>query len=166
MLFSRNISNNCFSVAAKCDKNLMTVSNLGVCFGPTLLRPEEETVASIMDLKFYNIVVEILIENYDKIFNTEPSVNHISEKPSPPTTGYTNNIGSTTNVDSTHLNSSNFVSHSGHTSPVNYMDNQEQQYVGNIRQYSSNNTNNISGVRHASNYSQPLMCVSTKNKNN
>jgi len=61
-----------FSVVLKSDKNLMTVSNLGVCFGPTLLRPEEETVASIVDLKFYNIVVEILIENYEKIFNSEP----------------------------------------------------------------------------------------------
>lgn len=54
-------------VAKKCDKNLMTVGNLAVCFGPTLLRPEEETVASIMDIKFYNIVVEILIENCEKI---------------------------------------------------------------------------------------------------
>ncbi|XP_017783186.1 PREDICTED: rho GTPase-activating protein 26 [Nicrophorus vespilloides] len=62
------------NVAAKSDKNLMTVSNLGVCFGPTLLRPEEETVASIVDLKFYNIVVEILIENYNRIFNSEPPV--------------------------------------------------------------------------------------------
>lgn len=50
----------------------MTIGNLGVCFGPTLLRPEEETVASIMDLKFYNVVVEILIENYEKIFKTKP----------------------------------------------------------------------------------------------
>ncbi|XP_058797448.1 rho GTPase-activating protein Graf-like isoform X1 [Phymastichus coffea] len=54
-------------VALKCDKNLMTVGNLAVCFGPTLLRPEEETVASIMDIKFYNIVVEILIENCERI---------------------------------------------------------------------------------------------------
>lgn len=45
----------------------MTVGNLAVCFGPTLLRPEEETVASIMDIKFYNIVVEILIENCERI---------------------------------------------------------------------------------------------------
>ena len=30
-------------VSAKCDKNLMTASNIGVCFGPTLLRPKEET---------------------------------------------------------------------------------------------------------------------------
>jgi spore maturation protein SpmB len=56
-----------YSVAAKSDKNLMTVSNLGVCFGPTLLRSEEETVAAIMDIKFCNVVVEILIENYEKV---------------------------------------------------------------------------------------------------
>ena len=56
-----------FSVAAKSDKNLMTVSNLGVCFGPTLLRPEEETMAAIMEIKFCNVVVEIMIENYDQV---------------------------------------------------------------------------------------------------
>jgi hypothetical protein len=57
-----------YSVAAKSDKNLMTVSNLGVCFGPTLLRPEEEeTVAAILDIKFCNVVVEILIENHEKV---------------------------------------------------------------------------------------------------
>lgn len=55
-------------VAKHSDKNLMTVSNLGVCFGPTLLRPEEETVAAIMDIKFGNIVLEILIEQYDKVY--------------------------------------------------------------------------------------------------
>ena len=59
-------------MAKKSDKNLMTVGNLAVCFGPTLLRPEEETVASIMDIKFYNIVVEILIENYEKIVTGPP----------------------------------------------------------------------------------------------
>nr|CAD7431253.1 unnamed protein product [Timema monikensis] len=91
------------NVASKSDRNLMTVSNLGVCFGPTLLRPEEETVAAIMDIKFCNIVVEILIENYDKIFKTKPEqmelsrpenqtspqslalgMNHVGSSPPPP----------------------------------------------------------------------------------
>lgn len=45
----------------------MTVSNLGVIFGPTLMRSQEETVAAMMNIKFQNIVVEILIENYDKV---------------------------------------------------------------------------------------------------
>ncbi|XP_063579757.1 rho GTPase-activating protein 10 isoform X4 [Pongo abelii] len=53
-------------------QNLMTVANLGVVFGPTLMRPQEETVAALMDLKFQNIVVEILIENHEKIFRTLP----------------------------------------------------------------------------------------------
>lgn len=61
-----------YSVAKKSDKNLMTIGNLAVCFGPSLLRPEEETVASIMDIKFYNIVVEILIENCERIIAGPP----------------------------------------------------------------------------------------------
>uniref|UniRef100_A0A8C2AD89 Rho GTPase activating protein 42a n=1 Tax=Cyprinus carpio TaxID=7962 RepID=A0A8C2AD89_CYPCA len=55
--------------------NLMTVSNLGVIFGPTLMRSQEETVAAMMNIKFQNIVVEILIENYDKIFHQAPDPN-------------------------------------------------------------------------------------------
>ena len=55
-------------VASKSETNLMTASNLGVCFGPTLLRPREETVASIMDIKFCNEVIETLIENCDRFF--------------------------------------------------------------------------------------------------
>ncbi|XP_006629606.1 rho GTPase-activating protein 10 isoform X1 [Lepisosteus oculatus] len=60
------------NVAANCKQNLMTVANLGVVFGPTLMRPQEETVAAIMDLKFQNIVVEILIENHETIFGGPP----------------------------------------------------------------------------------------------
>uniref|UniRef100_A0A8C2G5G7 Rho GTPase activating protein 10 n=1 Tax=Cyprinus carpio TaxID=7962 RepID=A0A8C2G5G7_CYPCA len=55
------------NVAANSKQNLMTVANLGVVFGPTLMRPQEETVAAIMDLKFQNIVVEILIEQHEKV---------------------------------------------------------------------------------------------------
>ncbi|XP_063080456.1 rho GTPase-activating protein 10 isoform X3 [Cavia porcellus] len=60
------------NVSSHSKQNLMTVANLGVVFGPTLMRPQEETVAAIMDLKFQNIVVEILIENHEKIFRTSP----------------------------------------------------------------------------------------------
>uniref|UniRef100_A0A673HYW7 Rho GTPase-activating protein 10-like n=1 Tax=Sinocyclocheilus rhinocerous TaxID=307959 RepID=A0A673HYW7_9TELE len=61
------------NVADNSKQNLMTVANLGVVFGPTLMRPQEETVAAIMDLKFQNIVVEILIEQHEKIFGDAPS---------------------------------------------------------------------------------------------
>ncbi|XP_041838834.1 rho GTPase-activating protein 10 isoform X2 [Melanotaenia boesemani] len=67
------------NVAAHSKQNLMTVANLGVVFGPTLMRPQEETVAAIMDLKFQNIVVEILIEHQQKIFTDAPEF-----CPSPP----------------------------------------------------------------------------------
>ncbi|EYB87146.1 hypothetical protein Y032_0267g738 [Ancylostoma ceylanicum] len=59
-------------VADRCSENLMTVGNLGVCFGPTLLRPKEETMAAIMDIKFCNVVVEVLIAHCEQIFGTEP----------------------------------------------------------------------------------------------
>ncbi|CAC5371122.1 ARHGAP26 [Mytilus coruscus] len=61
------------------DKNLMTVANLGVCFGPTLMKAEEETVAAIMDIKFLNIVVEILINNYEQIFQSTPDEPEIGD---------------------------------------------------------------------------------------
>ncbi|XP_061472964.1 rho GTPase-activating protein 26 isoform X1 [Rhineura floridana] len=68
------LMNHLANVAKNHKQNLMTVANLGVVFGPTLMRPQEETVAAIMDIKFQNIVVEILIENHDKIFNTVPDM--------------------------------------------------------------------------------------------
>ncbi|XP_017264613.1 rho GTPase-activating protein 10 isoform X2 [Kryptolebias marmoratus] len=66
------------NVAAHSQQNLMTVANLGVVFGPTLMRPQEETVAAIMDLKFQNIVVEILIEQHEKIFTDAPDMSPLS----------------------------------------------------------------------------------------
>ena len=60
-------------VSLKSDKNLMTASNLGVVFGPSLLRPREETVASIMDIKFCNEVIASLIENCERFFSSAES---------------------------------------------------------------------------------------------
>uniref|UniRef100_A0A3P8YDR9 Rho GTPase-activating protein 10 n=1 Tax=Esox lucius TaxID=8010 RepID=A0A3P8YDR9_ESOLU len=69
------------TVAAHSKKNLMTVANLGVVFGPTLMRPQEDTVAAIMDLKFQNIVVEILIEQHETIFGDLPASSPMSTTP-------------------------------------------------------------------------------------
>ncbi|XP_029374184.1 rho GTPase-activating protein 42 isoform X2 [Echeneis naucrates] len=63
------------TVSTQSQNNLMTVSNLGVIFGPTLMRSQEETVAAMMNIKFQNIVVEILIENFTKIFHQPPDPN-------------------------------------------------------------------------------------------
>ena len=56
-----------FRVSSHSDKNFMKPSNLAVCFGPTLMRPERETVATIIDLKHQNKVVEVLIDHVDEV---------------------------------------------------------------------------------------------------
>ena len=45
----------------------MKASNLGVVFGPTLMRPERESVATIVDIKYQNIVVEVMILEIYKV---------------------------------------------------------------------------------------------------
>ncbi|XP_038218753.1 rho GTPase-activating protein 26-like [Zerene cesonia] len=60
------------NVAAKSSANLMSACNLSVCFGPTLLRAERETVASILELKFYNVLVEALIDHCHELFQPHP----------------------------------------------------------------------------------------------
>jgi len=50
------------------DENLMQASNLGVVFGPTLMRPKSETVASIFSIKHQNIIIETLISEFNAIF--------------------------------------------------------------------------------------------------
>lgn len=49
---------------------------MAVIFGPTLMRAQEETVAAMLDIKFQNIVVEILIEDYRKV-GCQMSVVHV-----------------------------------------------------------------------------------------
>ena len=69
-----------FRVSSHSDQNLMSVSNLGMIFGPTLMRSQEETVAAMMNIKFQNIVVEIIIENHDKVrlhFDTFYTHSHV-----------------------------------------------------------------------------------------
>lgn len=63
------------SVCSHSEENRMTPSNMAVVFGPTLMRAEEETVAAMLDIKFQNIVVEILIEEYKKVCSRTSHVN-------------------------------------------------------------------------------------------
>ncbi|XP_055355000.1 rho GTPase-activating protein 26-like [Paramacrobiotus metropolitanus] len=76
-------------VADNCSRNLMTISNLGVCFGPTLLRPEEESVAALVDIKFYNIVIEVLVEHWKQIFLQPPPTVTLHRRISPADPGPT-----------------------------------------------------------------------------
>ncbi|XP_038129896.1 rho GTPase-activating protein 42-like [Cyprinodon tularosa] len=68
------LTNHLHKVSSHSDQNMMTVSNLGMIFGPTLMRSQEETVAAMMNIKFQNIVVEIIIEKHDKIFGETPDL--------------------------------------------------------------------------------------------
>ena len=52
------------------DQNRMTIANLGVCFGPTLMRAKEESMAAIMEIKWCNLVVEILVEYHEQVNRT------------------------------------------------------------------------------------------------
>lgn len=60
------------TVSLKSSKNKMSIFNLGVVFGPTLLRATEDSLAAVLEVKFNNLVCEILIENYDLIFKNPP----------------------------------------------------------------------------------------------
>ncbi|CAI5793936.1 oligophrenin-1 isoform X1 [Podarcis lilfordi] len=64
-------------------ENLMSPSNMGVIFGPTLMRAQEDTVAAMMNIKFQNIVVEILIEHFHKIYSGPPEDNAAPPVPPP-----------------------------------------------------------------------------------
>lgn len=92
------------------NKNLMTVANLGVCFGPTLMRPEEETVAAIMDIKFCNLIIEILIENYEKMFKTAPEFAEVANS---------RVLNSKSSVNQNRLPKSTFPPPAPSTAPVN-----------------------------------------------
>uniref|UniRef100_A0A8C5Q5W0 Oligophrenin-1 n=1 Tax=Leptobrachium leishanense TaxID=445787 RepID=A0A8C5Q5W0_9ANUR len=65
-------------------QNLMTPSNMGVIFGPTLMRAQEDTVAAMMNIKFQNIVVELLIEHCQRIFSSPPEENSAAPPIPPP----------------------------------------------------------------------------------
>ncbi|XP_030061883.1 rho GTPase-activating protein 29 isoform X2 [Microcaecilia unicolor] len=60
-------------VAQQADENKMSASNLGIIFGPTLIRPRQTdatiSLSSLVDYPYQARVVELLITYYDKIFD-------------------------------------------------------------------------------------------------
>lgn len=49
--------------------NLMGAENLGIVFGPTLMRPpEENALTSLNDMRHQKQIVQILIQNEDVLF--------------------------------------------------------------------------------------------------
>jgi len=56
------------------DENKMTASNLGIIFGPTLIKPRqsdaEVSLSSLVDYPYQALIVELLIRHYQMIFDT------------------------------------------------------------------------------------------------
>lgn len=58
----------------------MTASNLGIIFGPTLIKPRQVdadvSLSSLVDYPYQALIVELLIRHYEKIFDvsTSPSL--------------------------------------------------------------------------------------------
>ncbi|XP_018563798.1 rho GTPase-activating protein 26 isoform X2 [Anoplophora glabripennis] len=146
------------NVVAKSDKNLMNVSNLGVCFGPTLLRPEEETVASILDLKFYNIVVEILIDNYERIFFNEPE--QMSPKTGQASTMNGPNVSSSVSGGSNSSNSQSIYSPPNNHLPT-YVGSDETVNTGNANRAFVNNGHPARVSPNYRTHNQPYTCTVT-----
>ncbi|XP_029473299.1 LOW QUALITY PROTEIN: rho GTPase-activating protein 29 [Rhinatrema bivittatum] len=60
-------------VAQQADENKMSASNLGIIFGPTLIRPRQTdatiSLSSLVDYPYQARVVELLITYYEKVFD-------------------------------------------------------------------------------------------------
>ncbi|XP_068161652.1 rho GTPase-activating protein 27 isoform X2 [Antennarius striatus] len=52
------------------DDNRMTVGNVAIVFGPTLLRPEMESSNIAMHMVFQNQIVEFILNEYERIFSS------------------------------------------------------------------------------------------------
>ncbi|XP_042183080.1 rho GTPase-activating protein 27-like isoform X3 [Oncorhynchus tshawytscha] len=52
------------------EENRMTVQNVAIVFGPTLLRPEMESANIAMHMVFQNQIVELILNQYEYIFHS------------------------------------------------------------------------------------------------
>lgn len=63
----------CFSICYRVTQNekfnLMSAENLGIVFGPTLMRaPNQDAMAALNDVRYQRQVVEVLIKNEEVLF--------------------------------------------------------------------------------------------------
>lgn len=56
---------------AKASKNLMSTQSLGIVFGPTLLRAENEAGNMAIHMVYQNQIAELMLSEYKKIFGSE-----------------------------------------------------------------------------------------------
>ncbi|XP_023370798.1 rho GTPase-activating protein 15 [Otolemur garnettii] len=58
-------------IVARASKNLMSTQSLGIVFGPTLLRAENETGNMAVHMVYQNQIAELMLSEYSKIFGSE-----------------------------------------------------------------------------------------------
>ncbi|KAF6361054.1 Rho GTPase activating protein 15 [Rhinolophus ferrumequinum] len=58
-------------IVAKASKNLMSTQSLGIVFGPTLLRAENESGNMAIHMVYQNQIAELMLSEYNKIFSSE-----------------------------------------------------------------------------------------------
>ncbi|XP_056649793.1 rho GTPase-activating protein 15 isoform X2 [Monodelphis domestica] len=58
-------------IVAKASKNLMSTQSLGIVFGPTLLRAENETGNMAVHMVYQNQIAELMLSEYKKIFSSK-----------------------------------------------------------------------------------------------
>nr|XP_012328882.1 rho GTPase-activating protein 15 [Aotus nancymaae] len=58
-------------IVAKASKNLMSTQSLGIVFGPTLLRAENETGNMAIHMVYQNQIAELMLSEFSKIFGSE-----------------------------------------------------------------------------------------------
>ncbi|GAA6087382.1 rho GTPase-activating protein 15 isoform X1 [Tachysurus ichikawai] len=55
------------------DCNRMTMQNIGIVFGPTLMRPQNDCANMAINMVYQNQAVELLLSEYDQIFGSDSS---------------------------------------------------------------------------------------------
>ncbi|XP_067109330.1 rho GTPase-activating protein 29-like isoform X1 [Osmerus mordax] len=72
-------------VSEQAEENKMTASNLGIIFGPTLVKPRqadaEVSLSSLVDYPYQALMVELLIRYFQMIFDVSPGATSPSHHP-------------------------------------------------------------------------------------
>lgn len=58
-------------IVARASKNLMSTQSLGIVFGPTLLRAEDEMGNMAIHMVYQNQIAELMLSEYNEIFGSE-----------------------------------------------------------------------------------------------
>ncbi|XP_072405473.1 rho GTPase-activating protein 35 [Chiloscyllium punctatum] len=72
-------------VSQNCKLNLMNSENLSICFWPTLMRPDFQTMDALTATRTYQTIIELFIQQCPFFFYDKPIMELISAVPSSPT---------------------------------------------------------------------------------